>query len=212
LLVQRGLQVNLHLLCSIEYTKRELDALESEAVSSVKIAFLLTIISTLIFSIVVLVSVVKPSIFDKINRIVNTTDIERARQYEEYDQKWVSGTKVLRVLKLYESTGFGIVYGTTKTKLSGDYAVNFGGLFQGAVADANGNYRISNFTSIWKTKNNPNNTFYTKGFQNIKPYENKAVSRHSIAALEYIQPDGRFYAELVKDITGETVGICFSQD
>ncbi len=189
--------------------------MESEAVSSVKIAIHLMVISTLIFTILLTVNIAKPYIFDMILGVVNVTEEEKAKQFDDYDQKWVSGTKVLRVLKLYENTGFGVVYGTKKTQSSGNYAVNFGGVFKESDTYAQG-YRILNFTA-WKTKSSGSDLFYTKDLKRNASgqpvrYENKAVTRHSSADLEYIPPDGRFYAELIKDISGETIGICFTQE
>lgn len=194
--------------------------MESEAVSSTKIAIMLTIVSTLIFTMLVFVSVARPTVLTLVNYVINTTDDESARQYEDYDQKWVSGTKVLRALKLYEGTGFGIVYATKGMLPPNNYALNFGGIFQGAAGipnDANAEtFKITDFTT-WKAKNAANDTFYTKGFRikadgNVLCLENKAVTRHLASDIAYIQPDGRFYAELIRDLTGRTVGICFTQD
>jgi len=188
---------------------------ESEVASSVKFALILIITGILIFTTLVLVDVVKPDIFDGINWVINTTDNEKARQYDDYDQKWVSGTMVLRALKLYEGTGFGIVYATKDTLASGNgFAINFGGIFQGATETPD-SYQIQDFKD-WEKKVG-DNTFYTKSFiikddGYVLRYENKAVTRHLKTSMGYIQPDGRFYAELIKDITEETIGICFTQD
>lgn len=190
--------------------------MESEAAGSIKIAINLMIVSTLIFMIVVLVNLVKPNIFYAVASVVNVAAEERERQFDDYDQKWVSGTKVLRVLKLYESTGFGIVYQTSKARSEGAYALNFGGIFQGAGVYS-GEYRILNFPS-WKIMNGMNDTFYTKSFLknaatgDVIKDENTAPARHLSGAPEYILPDGRFFAALIKDVTGETIGICFTQE
>ena len=188
--------------------------MESEAIGSVRIAVNLMIVSVLLFSIILFVKIAKPGIFDIIMRVVNVTDEEKTRQFEDYDQKWVPGTKVLRALKLYEGTEFGIVYQTVATRSSGGYAENYGGIFQGSGAYSHG-YRILNF-SAWKTRAHADDTFYTKGFikdaaGKVIRYENKVVTRRSPGDLEYIPPDGRFYAELIRDVTGEIIGICFTQ-
>ena len=189
--------------------------MESEAVSSLKIAVNLIIISALVFTTIVLVSITRGNVMTTVNSIVNVTDGEKLRQFEDYEQKTVSGTKVLRALGQYEDTDLGIVFQTTAARTSGNFAVNIGALFTGAAANPNG-YRISSFSG-WKTVSNPNDDFYTKGFLkdgsgNVLRFENQAAIRHAPGTPEYIQPDGRFKAELIKDITGETIGICFTQE
>ncbi len=194
--------------------------MENESVSSIKIAINLMIIALLIFTIKTFVDVVKPTVYEKIISIINVAAEENERQFEEYDQTVVSGTKVLRILRECEDLRIGVIYQTGRMKTKSDYAKNIGTIFEGANISGiyNGHYCnegiISNL-SLWTSQHSNNEIYYIS--QYMGKNSNAVICKNYINAFytdtndEYIELDGRFYSELIKESTGGIVGLIFIQ-
>jgi len=196
--------------------------MENEAVNSIKIAINLMVISLLISSILLIVNIIRPAIYEKTISIVNTADEEYQKKYEDYNQTVVSGTKIIRLLKECENLGIGIIYQTYRMKNLSDYAKNVGTIFNGATTYApylnNGHLcndsRISDL-STWKYQRSTSSMYYTSYYLMKDDYS--VINNNYVSAIfsetneEYIALDGRFLSELVMNSTGDVIGIIFTQ-
>jgi hypothetical protein len=196
--------------------------MENEAVSSMKIAISLMVISLLIFCIYLIINIVRPTVYDKVISIVNAADEEYEKRYEDYSQTVVSGTKVVRLIKESENLGIGVIYQTCEMEKQRGYAKNIGTVFEGATAEApfyNNNQictksELADFEG-WKYQRRNGQigytSYYLKKEDSLVKCNNYASSVFSKDDMEYIALDGRFYSELIKDTTGKVIGIVFTQ-
>lgn len=191
--------------------------MENEAINSIKIAVNLIIISLLILSINIIVNIIKPTIYEKVISIIDIADAEYEKRYEEYNQTLVSGTKVVRLIRESENLGLGVIYQTYRI----NYAKNIGTVFEGTTTNGfhnNGKScdesKISNL-SAWKAQRRTSDISYTSGYKidanNLIKCNNYTSAIFAETDNEYIQLDGRFLAELVRDRSGEIIGIIFTQ-
>lgn len=177
----------------------------------------LIVTGVLVLFLMATLGVIKPHINEMALATENVIDAKAQERFDEFDQQWVSGTKVLRALKEWEGEPFAIVYITHRTVSNGNYGLNFNGILTGGSMSAYG-YLVTNVSS-WRVESSPNETFLTKDFMKdangnvvIDPGSSRITRRDTSIWWEAIDQNGRFYSELIKDKTGNVIGICFSQD
>lgn len=140
-------------------------------------------------------------------------------RFDDYDQRVVSGTQVSAAVKLFEGQSVGIVVVTGACQNSG--ATARGGYNYGAVLDSHKTatetnndgaaYICSTDMSNYKTDGN---TYYTidLALKDGAVFYNMNIKPMSRTGSEpFVRDSAKFMAELIKDTTGTTVGICFTQ-
>lgn len=146
------------------------------------------------------------------------------QEFENYNQKKISGTIVKSTIALYEGRDIACVVRTRACQESGAeaWAYNYGSKLaevtqdkkpEGADAEQ-GTITIVKSDLTDKKYRKPGDSFYTCSLSvknGIIETNNNTKGITAVGGKQFILESARFRAELIKDETGTIVGICFTQ-
>lgn len=151
------------------------------------------------------------------------------QEFSSYNQKKVSGIEVASALTLYSGRDIAILVAPNSqvdaTTGNANKFYNYGALIKGATASGGGGSTDTATPEVAVAsagatdglrKANEGDSYWTAEYDfadessgRINTYGN--TKKTTISGKEYILPSGKFFAELVKNETGEIIGITFTQ-
>lgn len=185
--------------------------------SGAKIGIILIILCSLIAIVFALLTMMKNITNTGSSQLQNGLDQMLASQFQDYDQKIITGTQVASAMSIFDGQPVAFVVRTTASnKASKAYC--YGALITGtteanAEQDSDGKvYTVA--TSTITGAKEAGAGFYTLSLDvskgsyaynlNIKPTKTSGTST-------YIRSSAKFMSELIHDSTGDTIGIVFTQ-
>ena len=170
-----------------------------------RIAIGLIILGVILASVFVILGFTRGTTNEALTNVQNSMSQLSQAQYDDYDQKIVSGTQVLSALKMYQGNPVAIV---TRTNLQEQAAANTGFNY-GALLNGTDNV---NFVTQPLSKATGNSWYIVNLAGNgTLTYNLVTLPTLQTGGNQYILPTAKFLAELIKDSTGSIVGICFTQ-
>jgi hypothetical protein len=183
--------------------------MEGELGSGARIAIALIVIGVIISVIFVILGFTRGTTNQGITTVQNSMDSMSLAQFDDYDQKILSGTQVISAIKLFEGRpvasvtrtaaqmeahpGTGFNYGAilTETATTSDYQSK-------AMEKA----KIESIDQSWYESSFAGNTI---------TYNMNYIPLTQTGQPEFVRPTAKFLAELIKDSTGTIIGVCFTQ-
>ncbi|GKU77569.1 hypothetical protein [Paenibacillus sp. L3-i20] len=180
--------------------------MEGELGSGARIAIALIVIGVIISIIFVILGFTRGTTNQGITTVANSMDSMSLAQFDDYDQKILSGTQVVSAIKLFEGRPVAQVVRTTSQmdpKTTGGAAKsghNYGALLDGQVSNI---ITMPDLTG----------SHYVKGLETKEgiKYNMKYLPTTVSGTNAFVRPTAKFLAELIKDTTGTIVGVCFTQ-
>lgn len=174
-----------------------------------KIGIVLIILCFLIGIVLALLMVVKNITNSGASSMEAGLDQMNKSQYDDYDQKIVTGTKVTSAIKLFEGQPIGIVVISKQAdsnSIKGGYC--YGQLLENySQATENDEVVYKNSTALTMQTGD---SFYTAKPQSGKWNLNTKPLTISGSNM-FVRTNAKFMAELIKDSSGTNIGICFTQ-
>ncbi|XID94284.1 hypothetical protein ACF3MZ_07105 [Paenibacillaceae bacterium WGS1546] len=190
--------------------------MEGELGSGARIAIALIVIGVIISVIFVILGFTRGTTNQGITTVQNSMDSMSLAQFEDYDQKILSGTQVISAIKLFEGRPVAAIVRTTSSMGITDGSApsdDRAGHNYGALLDEVS--RNGNSAPITGMERENNNSFYT---HDLKVDDNGNMEFNSVylpltrsGTPTFVRPTAKFLAELIKDTTGTIVGVCFTQ-
>lgn len=191
--------------------------MEGELGSGARIAIALIVIGVIISVIFVILGFTRGTTNQGITTVQNSMDSMSLAQFDDYDQKILSGTQVISAIKLFEGRPVASVVrtrakmGSTSTDPLGDETGhNYGAILTGTTAVTGSIYNITALVKAAVT-----DSFYTR---NILIPTGGTITFNMLylpttesGTVAFVRPTAKFLAELIKDTTGTIVGVCFTQ-
>lgn len=185
--------------------------MEGELGSGARIAIALIVIGVIISIIFVILGFTRGTTNQGITVVQNSMDSMSLAQFDDYDQKVLSGTQVVSAIKLFEGRPVAQVVrtlaqmgSTTANPTGNNTGHNYGALLTGTdddkVTDA-----LTRATG---------NSFYVKDLTTTDgtlKYNMVYLPTTRSGTEAFVRPTAKFLAELIKDTTGTIVGVCFTQ-
>lgn len=179
--------------------------MEGELGSGARIAIALIVIGVIISVIFVILGFTRGTTNQGITTVQNSMDSMSLAQFDDYDQKILSGTQVISAIKLFEGRPVATVTRTTtQLTASPNTGFNYGALLTGTTAG----------TFVTSALTKPSGTsFFTMGIGGggTPTYNMVYIPMTKSGTNEFVRPTAKFLAELIKDSTGTIVGVCFTQ-
>lgn len=183
--------------------------MEGELGSGARIAIALIVIGVIISVIFVILGFTRGTTNQGITTVQNSMDSMSLAQFDDYDQKILSGTQVISAIKLFEGRPVAAIVRTTASMgNSQDGGHNYGALLDGVT-------RSGDSAPISVMNREGNDSFYT---HDLKVEDNGNMEFNSVylpltrsGTPTFVRPTAKFLAELIKDTTGTIVGVCFTQ-
>ncbi|QMV40505.1 hypothetical protein [Cohnella cholangitidis] len=189
--------------------------MEGELGSGARIAIALIVIGVIISVIFVILGFTRGTTNSGITTVQNSMDSMSLAQFDDYDQKILSGTQVTSAIKLFDGRPVAMVVRTRALRATPTTAAaeghNYGALLVGSTPSGSGDNRI--FTTVTMSKAALTNSFYTHNLQTTgtEQYNMLIIPTTRSGTPTFIRPTAKFMAELIQDATGTIVGICFTQ-
>ncbi|GKU77570.1 hypothetical protein [Paenibacillus sp. L3-i20] len=177
--------------------------MEGELGSGARIAIALIVIGVIISIIFVILGFTRGTTNQGITTVANSMDSMSLAQFDDYDQKMLSGTQVVSAIKLFEGRPVAQVVRTTTQLNAKDYSGhNYGAQLVGV--DAKG---------IVTMPDKLTGSHYQVGLNSAAgiKYNMKYLPTTVSGTETFVRPTAKFLAELIKDSTGTIVGVCFTQ-
>lgn len=182
--------------------------MEGELGSGARIAIALIVIGVIISIIFVILGFTRGTTNQGITTVQNSMDSMSLAQFDDYDQKILSGTQVISAVKLFEGRPVAqVVRTTSQMSTITDSGHNYGALLT----------EVNSTTKVTSTvlKKNEGDSFFTR---DLDVSDNGAMKYNMVylpmtksGAKTFVRPTAKFLAELIKDETGTIVGVCFTQ-
>ena len=182
--------------------------MEGELGSGARIAIALIVIGVIISVIFVILGFTRGTTNQGITTVQNSMDSMSLAQFDDYDQKILSGTQVVSAIKLFEGRPVAMVTRTaammTSTATHKDMGYNYGALLTGTNA--------TSFLTTAMTKNAGVSVF-TAGINGggTPTFNMVYIPMTESGTEQFVRPTAKFLAELIKDSTGTITGVCFTQ-
>ncbi|OBY77777.1 hypothetical protein BBG47_20010 [Paenibacillus sp. KS1] len=179
--------------------------MEGELGSGARIAIALIVIGVIISVIFVILGFTRGTTNQGITTVQNSMDSMALAQFDDYDQKILSGTQVVSAIKLFEGRPVAMVTRTKAMATSNkDAGYNYGALLSGTSETT---FLTDSFTKANGV------SYYTKDIagQGSMKYNMVYIPLSETGKATFVRPTAKFMAELIKDNTGTIVGVCFTQ-
>lgn len=185
--------------------------MEGELGSGARIAIALIVIGVIISVIFVILGFTRGTTNQGITTVQNSMDSMSLAQFDDYDQKILSGTQVVSAIKLFEGRPVATLVRTSALAGAGH---NYGAQLVGTNVTgtvATGFTYTTPLSSITKAVNT--DSFYTINLNTTSgiQYNMVYLPTSESGTNSFVRPTAKFLAELIKDSTGTIVGICFTQ-
>lgn len=185
--------------------------------SGAKIGIILIILCSLIAIVFALLTMMKNITNTGSGQLQNGLDQMLASQFQDYDQKIITGTQVASAMSIFDGQPVAFVVRTTasdKASKAYCYGVLITGATEASAEQASDGKVYTVATSTITGAKEAGAGYYTLSLDvskgsyaynlNIKPTRTSGTST-------YIRSSAKFMAELIHDSTGDTVGIVFTQ-
>ncbi|GFN30935.1 hypothetical protein [Paenibacillus xylaniclasticus] len=185
--------------------------MEGELGSGARIAIALIVIGVIISVIFVILGFTRGTTNQGITTVSNSMDSMSLAQFDDYDQKIMSGTQVISAIKLFEGRPVGMIVRTLALNSGGTAGrgYNYGAIFKNVSKDATGKVYT---TTDALTKKNTTDSFYTRDLDSTEKSPNmQYLPMTESGTSTFVRPTAKFLAELIKDNTGTYVGVAFTQ-
>jgi len=189
--------------------------MEGELGSGARIAIALIVIGVIISVIFVILGFTRGTTNQGITTVQNSMDSMSLAQFDDYDQKILSGTQVISAIKLFEGRPVAAVVRTIKVMnataanpIGNGTGHNYGALLVGT--------NKSTYLTTAMNRTNTGDSFYTHNIDTTGDGGNMTFNNITLPVTRsgtdtFIRPTAKFLAELIKDNTGTIVGVCFTQ-
>ncbi|TQR44208.1 hypothetical protein [Paenibacillus popilliae] len=187
--------------------------MEGELGSGARIAIALIVIGVIISVIFVILGFTRGTTNQGITTVQNSMDSMALAQFDDYDQKVLSGTQVISAIKLFEGRPVAMVTRTAaQMKTSPGTGYNYGAILKGSTSGTPIAGSATYITSTLKKLQNTD-SFFTEDFaaNGITTPNMVYIPLTQTGTNSYVRPTAKFLAELIKDNTGTIVGISFTQ-
>lgn len=183
-----------------------------------KIGITLIILCSLLAIVLALLMMMKNITNQGASTLQSGLDQMLATRFDDYDQQNVSGTQVSAAIKLFEGQPVAMVVKTSACQESGSSAkggYNYGAILEGytkATGGSDGD--VFTMATDITTKKTAGDTFYTINLNtstNAVQYNMNVRPMTRSGSEPFVRSSAKFLAELIKDSTGTTVGVCFTQ-
>ena len=182
-----------------------------------KIGIILIILCALLAIVLALLMMMKNITNQGSATLQSGLDQMLATRFTDYDQQTRTGTEVNAAIKLFEGQPVGVVVVTTNCvggTTKGGY--NYGALLEGYTkqSTAYDGDAYGSTTAITSHKESTD-TYYTMAYATDSNgavqynWNTRPTSRSG--SDTYVRSSAKFMSELIKDDTGTTIGICFTQ-
>jgi len=181
--------------------------MEGELGSGARIAIALIVIGVIISIIFVILGFTRGTTNQGITTVQNSMDSMSLAQFDDYDQKILSGTQVVSAVKLFEGRPVALVVKTTASIAGVSGGHNYGALLvdtSSAKVITNGQLGTIPTGGSSFTKNLDTST-------GVIQYNMEYLPMTKSGTNTFVRPTAKFLAQLIKDTTGTIVGICFTQ-
>lgn len=178
--------------------------MEGELGSGARIAIALIVIGVIISIIFVILGFTRGTTNQGITTVQNSMDSMSLAQFDDYDQKILSGTQVVSAIKLFEGRPVAQVVRTKAQMGNGTTGHNYGALLVGADPTS------KVVTMPGKNSGEAHYVVNLDSASGIK-YNMESLPTSKSGTNTFVRPTAKFLAELIKDSTGTIVGICFTQ-
>ena len=181
-----------------------------------KIGIILCILVFLIAIIFSLLTIVRNITNTEASQMQNGLDQMSESQFNDYDQKTVTGTQVMSALKIFEGQNVAIVIQTAQSyiKDTNKEGYNYGALLvkadgnAGSVENVGATVLLPKNTLTFKNGGYVANLYNDKGAYkynwNVRPCGQSGTNT-------YVRSSAKFFAQLIKDSTDTIVGVTFRQ-
>lgn len=178
--------------------------MEGELGSGARIAIALIVIGVIISIIFVILGFTRGTTNQGITTVQNSMDSMSLAQFDDYDQKILSGTQVVSAIKLFEGRPVAQVVKTlAQHKKTENTGHNYGALLSGTT---------NNITeAMVKTEGSSYFVKNLKVTNGLMSYNMVYLPTSKTGDDAFVRPTAKFLAELIKDSTGTIVGIYFTQ-
>ena len=186
--------------------------------SGAKIGIILIILCSLIAIVFALLTMMKNITNTGTQQMQNGLDQMLSSQFQDYDQKTVTGTQVMSAMSIFDGQPVAFIVVTAESqKSSRGYC--YGAVVEGAGAEESyvssraGKCRKIASTNIKRP--NATDNFYTMNLmvaengQYVMNMNTRPCKTQGTEA--YVRSSAKFLAELIHDSTGDTVGVVFVQ-
>lgn len=192
--------------------------MEGELGSGARIAIALIVIGVIISIIFVILGFTRGTTNQGISTVSVSMDSMSLARFDDYDQKLISGTQVVSAVKLFEGQPVASVVRTlatldisatdTSSTFQGN---NYGALLTGSTKPSGRDYYTS--AAIQRTATQANDSHYTVNLDTTSgiKYNMIYTPMTESGTDTFVRPTAKFLAELIKDTTGQIVGVCFTQ-
>ncbi|GKU77568.1 hypothetical protein [Paenibacillus sp. L3-i20] len=178
--------------------------MEGELGSGARIAIALIVIGVIISIIFVILGFTRGTTNQGITTVANSMDSMSLAQFDDYDQKILSGTQVVSAIKLFEGRPVAQVVRTT-SQMKSTGGAGSGHNYGAILADTTDKGVITMGTLT--------GSHYVEGLETEGgiTYNMKYLPTTVSGTDTFVRPTAKFLAELIKDTTGTIVGVCFTQ-
>ncbi|WP_138755934.1 hypothetical protein [Paenibacillus sinopodophylli] len=180
--------------------------MEGELGSGARIAIALIVIGVIISIIFVILGFTRGTTNQGITVVQNSMDSMSLAQFDDYDQKILSGTQVVSAIKLFEGRPVAQV---VRTLAQMSTATNTGQNYGARLVGTNATTQVT--TALTKAVGS---AFYEANLvstNGILEYNMVYLPTTRSGTNAFVRPTAKFLAELIKDTTGTIVGVCFTQ-
>ncbi|GKU77571.1 hypothetical protein [Paenibacillus sp. L3-i20] len=182
--------------------------MEGELGSGARIAIALIVIGVIISIIFVILGFTRGTTNQGITTVANSMDSMSLAQFDDYDQKILSGTQVVSAIKLFEGRPVAQVVRTTAQLKTAHTGHNYGALLIGATPD---NVIVTMPAKLTGSHYELGLDITTTKPEGKIKYNMKYLPTTVSGTDAFVRPTAKFLAELIKDTTGTIVGVCFTQ-
>jgi len=188
--------------------------MEGELGSGARIAIALIVIGVIISVIFVILGFTRGTTNQGITTVQNSMDSMSLAQFDDYDQKVLSGTQVISAIKLFEGRPVATVTRTSQSMHPTSSTTTNIGYNYGAILD--GSDETATNSGIYKTDaltKPAEQSWFEVGLDGDGDitYNMNYLPLTQTGKDSFVRPTAKFLAQLIKDPTGTIVGICFTQ-
>lgn len=158
-----------------------------------KIGIILIILCALIAIVFSIMSIMKNITTQGADELQHSLSSMTMQKFDDYDQREISGAQVISAIKLFENQPYVVVVYTNRKGATPVHYGLSGMTITGATA---------NGTTVTVT-----NGYCTSSLPTSFTYNNKRKDMQDKTNVAYISNTSRFYSYLIKDASGDVLGI-----
>lgn len=186
--------------------------MDGEVAVSIRTVLTLIVIGVLLTLVNSIMGFARASTAERTTTIQNSVDALSEVEFGDYNQRVLSGARVISVIKQFETRPVATVTRTIAIMGTGsvksDKGYNYGAVLEG-TSDVTADSEASRVTA--PLVKSGNNSWYTAKLAANVPGNKDYLPLTAEGKSHYVRPNGKFKAELIKDPSGTIIGVCFTQ-